>query len=782
MKKLLLAITAVSFSLTMAHAQLVNTTSTQTHDPSFTMGRDFWLALPSNLWGKDSGGTYINIYITSSKNTIAYVEGLPLSKTSVQITADSISTFQVPEFLEMESSGIIENKGIHVFDTDADLSVYFISHQPYDGEGSYIIPTIGWGTDYVVAAYGSYFDGTSTEYDLPSECTIVVDRDSTTVDITPTCDCRQCTSGNINGNGDAQIVIYPAGVVESFTLNHGQSLQLMPVKAQDPDNFDMSGMIIHSNVPIGVIGASMEPNIPADFPYPNFVCEMIPPVRTWGETYYATNYEQPPGQPGHGYARYLFISSMPGQVIYRNDCLTGEHVECIIANQYGIYWDELETGQKLFSDAPFLCVSYINSATYPSNVKGDGDPAEVVINSREQFTKTVTFQDAEDPSDSIVPYTNYVNITFNIKDAQKTFFDGSPIANQVTQCLDDTFAIFNVQKIAPGIHTVTSDSGVGVYLYGYGNDESYAWSSASFEGTFHSPDTVAPKVNIQMECYQAFVHVTDSGFLLNDLYEQSGLAAIWPDTSYNMTYQPDGNWIEGSGSDTSGYEMSVIDPTKPGILIVSLYDFASNSTTITSSYTPIAIKMEPPLQNLGMQIIGGSPNVAYDTLYNEGQAPFTIDQLHLKDGTVGFSLFDSIGGTLDLSPIPPAGNRLIQIQFTSKQTTQVVDSIIFGNECASMSAALIGSGVSSIVSASVPEIFLATLQSSNGRYIQVLLPADWLPPIHVELNNVLGIPMFEGSISSLPPSFDPGPLPHGVYFYHLTSGPMSQSGKVILGE
>jgi hypothetical protein len=303
-----------------------------------------------------------------------------------------------------------------------------------------------------------------------------------------------------------------------------------------------------------------------------------------------------------------------------------------------------------------------------------------------------------------------------------------------------------------------------------------------FEGTFHSPDTIAPKANALAQCTQAFVHVSDSGHLHNGAGEQSGLAAIWPDSSYNMTFLPNPDWIEGSGDDTSGYSLSVVDPTKPALLQVEVYDFAGNSTIITSTYTPIALKMEPALQNLGAQVIGGSPNVAYDTLYNDGQAPFTVEQLHLKDGTVGFTLFDSIGGALDLSPIPSGGSRLLQIQFTSKQITPVVDSIIFGNECASMSAALIGSGISSTVSASVAEIFPASLQSSNGRDIQVLLPANWLAPIHVALNNVLGVTVFEGSISGSAPSFDPGPLPRGVYFWRLISGQMNQSGKVILGD
>ena len=206
MKKLLLLSAILCFTLSAAHAQLSSTITSQIHDPSFSMGHDFWLAIPSNQWGTNGKGRYINIYITSPKKTTAYVVAGGV-KTAVKITADSISTFQVPEFFEMESSGIAENKGIHVYDTNADLSVYLMSHQPYCGEGSFIIPTIGWGTDYVVAAYGGLYGG-SGGYDLPSELTIVASEDNTSLEIIPSCECRQCDTGNIDGDAQGKIVVF----------------------------------------------------------------------------------------------------------------------------------------------------------------------------------------------------------------------------------------------------------------------------------------------------------------------------------------------------------------------------------------------------------------------------------------------------------------------------------------------------------------------------------------------------------------------------------------------
>ncbi len=674
---------------------LIHHTIVKTHNSPPPLGRDFWFAEQSNYWGQDLGGKYMRIYITSPVNTTAYVESNGV-KTPLPVTAYGVASFKVPEFWENESSGIVENKAIHVYSNDADLTVYNMSRNAYTSDGEYIIPTIGWGTDYVVAAYGSLFEGSGTYvYDLPSTCIVVANQDNTSGTITPLCDCRQCQSGNISGDANSAIAVYPANQPIPFQLNRGQCLQLMPVKAQDPDNYDMTGTIIHSNQPVGVAGGSGCPNIPADRPYCDHVEDMMPPVRTWAETYYTTNPIQPPGS-FDDYARYLFISSKPGQTIYKYNCNQGASTECKIDAQYGIYWDELEAGERFSSDAPFLCVWYINSATYPDGANGNGDPAECVINPKEQYTKTVVFETPTTVG-NIVPFTNYANIICRKQDASKTLFDHKSILGHGASCLDDTFEIFNIPGIAPGAHIVQgpdSGEGVGVYIYGYGYDESYAWTGSFGTGTFHSPDTVAPLADTIGVCTNSFVHVSDSGLLPDGKNKQSGLGEIRIDSIYNMTYMPDAPaFIEGSGADSSGYGMFVIDPTKPAILVVSVFDLAGNRDSITSIYKPLADSIKPPLQNLGVWNNGAPPNYAYDTIFNDGVLPLTIGTIKLKYGNVGFTLIDSIGGGVDLSPIPPGKFRLIPISFKALVPTKVVDSILVDpTGCFPLSAAVIGSG------------------------------------------------------------------------------------------
>ena len=647
-----------------------------------TMGRDFWFAEQSNDWGVNEGGKYMRIYITSAKNCIAYVVSQGVT-TPLKITAFKVTTFLIPEFWEMESSGIPEQKAIHVYSKDADLSVYNLSHNAYSSDGEYVIPTIGWGTDYVVAAYESLTDlGTGGgDFDLPSTMAVVADQDNTTVQITPSCDCR---------------VGFPAGVMQTFTLNRGDAIQLMPVMApaEVETGYDMTGTIIHSSMPVGVFGGAMEANIPYNFPYSDHVEDMMPPVRTWGETYYTNSFACPPNLPTHDLAQYLFISSMANQTILRHSCDSGTHTECVIPYQYGIYWDELALGQKFWSDQPFLVVEYHNSSSYPDNSVGSGDPAEVHINPREQFTDTILFQTPQSIG-NIKPYFNYANVICNVKDAGNVLFDNKKLSGLPSQCIDGNWEIFTVTDIAPGTHTVYSsgDSGVGVDAYGDGFDETYAWSSPAGVSTFQSPDTVPPHATIGTQCYQSYVHVTDSG-LLPGGQSQSGLSEIRLDSVYNMTFLLDQDWLDGTGRDSVGYGMFIVDPNEPAILIVSAFDMAGNRTTITSTYIPQVAVIEPPERNLGVYIPGSGnpPNIAYDTLINEGTTAFDIDSLYLKYGNVGFSLHNSAGGPVDKSPLAPGTRRIIQIQFKAIQATRAVDSIIFGNTCDLQAVAVIGGG------------------------------------------------------------------------------------------
>ncbi len=710
--KHIVAFLAVLFAATVVESQTITgkistTMSKQIHDPSYSMGRDYWFALIQN--GFDQPGKYYRVYITSQHNTTAYVQLSSGIVTTVPVGAYKIGAVNVPLGWEMKSSSIIEQKAIHVWSNDADLQCCVMSHSPYTSDGFNCIPTIGWGTDYVVAGYNAlYYNYLNYTYDYPSEFTIVADQDNTTITITPSCDLRHSSVYPANNT----IVGYPKGVPFTIKLDRRQSVQFQSLKADTTFGFDVTGTIIHSNMPVGVVAGSSCAEIPDGYSYCDHVCEMIHPVRSWGQTYYTTSFGQPSSAPSHDFAMYLLVSSKANQTIYRQDAVMGVHTECTIARKYGTFWAEEQLSNKWFSDAPFLLMEYSNSATYPDDSTAKGDPSEVRITPRENFTRTVVLQTPVNVG-SQPAYDNYANVIVRTNDERNTIFDGARIQMYTRQPIDDTFEAFVVPHIQPGAHVITGDTlGVGVYVYGYGYNETFAWGTPGFLGTYRSPDTIPPQAVVVGSCTEGRIHIADSGNM-NGI-AQSQLAYIRLDTDYNMAYLPNPypNWIDGAGLDTSGYSYYVVDPTKPAILGVSVFDMAGNRTTITSSYATQLAEARPPLLDIG--VTTGPRIYGYDTLVNTGTVPFAFTTLKLLYGNVGFRI-----DSFNTAPLAVGERRLIKISFGPISTHNTVDTLLFGDDCGPLSrVALLGNG-------GAPDFWVADAVWHNVPYGPPALN-DWI--------------------------------------------------------
>ncbi|MDP4200281.1 MAG: hypothetical protein Q8902_12020, partial [Bacteroidota bacterium] len=647
------------------------------------MGRDLWFTLITN-YGPGGSGKYFALYVTSPNVTTVHVQLTSGGTYSIDIQPYKTAAFNIPLQWEMESSGQVEDMGVHVWSTNADICAYVMSHNPYTSDGMYIIPTIGWGTEYVVAAYAALFEGFgSYVFDLPSEFGIVADQDNTRISITPTQDVR------VEGSNGAccSCVMGHQGQTFQVVLNRGQSIEFKTTCTTDCDNFDLTGTVIKSNNPIGVEAGSQCPNIPCDFPYCDHVLDYIPPVRTWAKTYYSIPFYQPPGATlAHNASTFLVIATKAGQVIkrYDND-RQQDQIYFTASKKYDFYWrNDIDQGSRWSSDQPFLLVQYINSSSYPDNVNGQGDPAEVVVPSSDQFTKQVVFQTPISIGNK-TPYTNYVSIIAHYGD-NNVILDGKSVKNLTRVYIDGIFEGYRAGNVAPGGHVITSDSGVGVYIYGYGFDESYAWTGSFATNSFNSPDTIPPVADTSGQCLQAHVNLSD---LLSGGDSVTGIYYIRVDSVNNMGYLLDSSWIEGKAKPKSLYDMTVADPTKPAILIVSVFDQAGNSTTITSTYVPQDARLGPPLQDFGV----GNPSncvMMYDTIVNTQKTPYHFKSISLVLGDQGFSFASDT--VKPASPIGIDSVGIVKICFKSIKGSTVFDTLRVDDGCFVKDVILTGTG------------------------------------------------------------------------------------------
>ena len=649
------------------------------------LGRDLWFCIPQNFDRLLDNTRYFYIYISSPKNTTAYIQVgnnpiLTRPITANQTTVLSSLSNDFPKSAEVQSSDLIEpNKAIHVWSKDAELSVYLLSRAPFTTDGMYVIPTIGWGTEYIVASYNSFI--IEAKYaNLPSEFCIIANQDNTFVTITPTYDIAQ--------DGFPNVVAHPKGQQFGIILNKGQCVQYQTA-VPPSDVSDLTGTRVVSDKPIGLIGASVCPNITVSDNTCDHVLEMIPPVRVWSNTYFTAPFS---GRK-YGGDGFLVIGTKAGQVINRNGAQAA-----LLTNKYDFqFLYDINNASQWTSDTSFLVVQYVMSASHgapSSSSRNTGDPAMVVINPAEQFGKKIIFQiPTQILASNQANFVNYLDIIVPTSHESKTTMDGKslnavpntqsflryPIPNTQWEAIRLQFK----PNAGEGNHVLVSDTTIGLYLYGYTNDDSYAWSGALGVKSPSSKDTIPPLPDTTGLCFCSHISTKDVHPFASKLNYLS------VDTSYNVLYYPNTSFIDGAGTDSSYYDICVIDSSKEAYIEVSIYDIAGNRTTVKSTYKPSLVQFAPNPLNFGGGAVGVTQYL-YDTLFNPGQFPFFFKNSNftLINGTKGF-VIDSAGAD---GPIPPGGFRIVKIRFTPAIPATVKDTMQISDNCSVYKCPLIGNG------------------------------------------------------------------------------------------
>lgn len=675
---LALAVLVLSWYLPASlHAQSTRLTHSITraqHQPP-ALGRDYWFALMENS-ADQSSGKYFELYVTSARAATVHVRCGTTEKI-LAVQPFQSAMFSMPLAWEMRRSGSVEDNVVHVWCDSADIACSVMSHIPYSSDGMTIIPSIGWGKEYVVAGYASLFEGFGhAVYDFPSEFAIVANQDNTVVTITPTVDIRAAA----NDTAGCDRVFANKGVPTQIRLNKGQCMQFKTTCTQNCDEYDLTGTSVLANNPIGLIAGSTCANIPCDFPYCDHVCEMIPPVRTWGMTYYTFPfYQQPSMPPAHSASTFLVIGTKKGQKIYRFESSSQQSTLYCQVGKYETYWrNDIAEGSRWTSSAPFLLVQYMNSASYPDNQNGKGDPSEVSVPSIEMFPKSSVFQIPASVG-SQTPYDNYVNIIANEND-KNILLDGKPIGLATRVYIDGKYTCYRVTGLKTGGHVIVSDSGTGVYVYGYGDSESYGWSGPMGIASLNPADTIAPIATVADNCFQTHVVLADTGKGGNGLYY------LRMDSAQNISFSLDPKYQEGVTIPATYYDLQVIDPSKPGVAIVSAFDTAGNRTTITTTYDNKFAYLSPVKLDFGT-VPTNTTVYRYDTIFNQTPTSYTINGIHLVQGGEGFTI-DSIVTT----PLAPGEKRLIKIAFAPTAAKISVDTLLYPDNCGSIMSVLTGVG------------------------------------------------------------------------------------------
>jgi len=457
-------------------------------------GTEFWLLFQENA----DDSVNLSLFITSEFNANGTVEipGLNFT-TPFQVSQGTITRVGLPNTAMIQGSGTVSNLGIHVV-SNFEVSVYGLNQRTFSTDAFLGLPVDVLDVDYLVLAYSV----SSLNPFASSQFAIVSPYDNVQVSI-----------GLVN-----QTPFF-------ITLNRGQTYQYQSTIS------DVTGTIIQSSAPVAVFAGHVCGNVPADVPFCDHLVEQIPPVSTWGSRILTA----PLATRLKG-DTFRMLSASNGTAVFLN----GEQVSTLDRGQF--YEQIIEGGSEITTNdttKTLLVAQYSNGTEYDSVTS---DPFMMIIPPVNQYQNgyVLTTPDAGFTG-------NYLNVVAQTGNISTLRLDDLPLSQSAFQPIANTpFSFANV-PINLGPHGIVSTSGApfGVYIYGFGEFDSYGYAGGlALGGVFAAVPTTPPGLRSGI-----ILRVTPpSGFLATggNLFYRPGGSALYQVTPL----QAAGSAFEGSIPDS----------------------------------------------------------------------------------------------------------------------------------------------------------------------------------------------------------------------------------------
>lgn len=439
-------------------------------------GKDFWIAFLPNAHSI-SVGTLI-VFVTAeqpSTGVITYVNrrGQTITVPFTIPRANAEYRLTVP-YEDLELVGYNYNArrqndeeravsySMHVV-ANEEVTVYAEAREETSTDAWLVYPTDVLGTDHLVLCYSSdgeygrltfFLSGITAEF--PSQFCVIATQNDTRVTIT-------------NSAGRS-----PSGVwkEKTVTLQQGQVYLVQAELRQGILNDDLTGSRVRSTKPVAVIAGVVRtelPRINRNNASRDCLIEQMPPVSTWGLSSIVV-----PPKPARD-QRLLNAADGP---LYR--IIAAENATSVTINgtqrltlSAGQFYEALLIEPKVVAaDKPILVSSYLRTSKRFG--AANGDPSMFLNPPTEQFLSAYTVINIE--PNATKPYYSEHVITLIVRTSEQDSMriDGMQPASPFVPIAGSNFSYAHV-SVQRGPHTLTCVSGFGVYIYGYGDAESYGY-------------------------------------------------------------------------------------------------------------------------------------------------------------------------------------------------------------------------------------------------------------------------------------------------------------------
>lgn len=333
--------------------------------------------------------------------------------------------------------------------TQKPSSVYIHQYFRFRADAALVLPVESLGTFYFVMSYRGY---QNEDDHYPSEFSIIGTEDNTLVQITYAANTALGKKKNEK---------------HSVTLNRGETYQVQAATVND----DLTGTYIESDKFVSVFSGNRWTQIPNGFGNRDNLLEQMYPLEVWGKQFVSIPSKTTIVD------RYRILASQDNTIV----TLSGSGT---LPGPYNLnkgQWVEFELNAEasfIQANAPIMVAQFLVGGE-SNGLNGEGDPSMVLLNSLEQMRDTVTIYNS--------PYQNinqqFINILTLSKDTANLNIDGRTLTQRgdAYQLIGpkNEFAFCQL-NVTQGPHLITSAGcGVIAIAYGYGMAESYAYGGGA---------------------------------------------------------------------------------------------------------------------------------------------------------------------------------------------------------------------------------------------------------------------------------------------------------------
>jgi len=671
------------------------------------MGTDFYVAVPQNDIKNGQQEKILAFYICSYADTRVRFEHLGAGVVkyrdvkAYQPMSISSKTGDASFTWEIINSEVVEANGIHITSDDP-ISVYVLNSRATSSDGFLAIPTEAWGYKYVHCAF--YDHRESSNYRRGGGFIVLASRDGTSITIQ-----LKGTGGSLGQTVGKKKI----GETISANLMAGQTFMVRGDASTD-QGFDISGTIISSNNPIGVISFHQRTMIPNECPNGrDHLCEMLPPVQSWGKEFVTCAFDR--GNLGD---LIRVVSSEDDTRVQGTSFQMGsgnvlEYFDRTLkAGEFFEHYNTIcnsnnkQTGVRGLTvwktSKPAMMMQYAYS--FPWDGVNKWDPLMVVIPPVEQFKKSIVFQPAVE-SDFIDNQLTFFAVG-NPNDPDKkllnsVLLDGQEISKSSQMFLYNQIPSTNIYwgriKITQEVHNITSDTKIAGYINGFSGYNSYAWPFIFGTDKLDQLDTLPPEIlvdNINCGNYTMTVLEQRNIFAGDIPHIDQGIRRILllKELSYNYSlelFKPN-LFIPEKGVYEQKIFLNIIDPHTDAKAYIATIDRAGNYSIDSISYDAPNLSSNFNIVDFG-NVRQNTKSILKMIVTNTEIDSLLINKINLQKTDI-FNIIDIVPNTFPLK-LKSNESATITIEFKPVAEFTYDDSLIIESTCYRKGFAVNGTGV-----------------------------------------------------------------------------------------